>query len=165
MKKRSNPIPPMTESDIARFWEKVDKKGPDDCWLWTGSTASGYGQLKINRRMVGTHRVSWELHNGPIPDGVYVLHDCPNGDNPLCVNPSHLWLGSHQQNMDDMKNKGRCNGQKGEANGMAKLSDAQIPKIFADRDTGMTQGQIGKKYGVSNQQISHILNGKQRTLN
>lgn len=88
-----------------RFWEKV-VTSPDSCWLWTGAQSPrGYGAFVVSRGDVRTaSRVSWELVNGPIPDGLWVLHRC---DNPPCVNPDHLFLGTHQDNMDDMAQKGR----------------------------------------------------------
>ena len=89
----------------ARFWNKVDKSGV--CWLWTASTRYGYGRLKVGARRIQAHRVSWELHHGPIPEGLCVLHNCPGGDNPTCVNPAHLWLGTNQDNAADRDAKGR----------------------------------------------------------
>lgn len=91
-----------------RFWAKVDRN-PDGCWLWTGSKSShGYGQLFSmvggHRAVLHTHRISWELHNGPIPDGLWVLHRC---DVRPCVRPDHLFLGTRQDNTDDMMAKGR----------------------------------------------------------
>ena len=90
----------------ARFWNKVDKSGV--CWLWTAAARrTGYGQFRVGAKMAHAHRVSWELERGPIPDGLYVLHNCPGGDNPSCVNPDHLWLGTHAENVADMVAKGR----------------------------------------------------------
>ena len=91
----------------ARFWPKVDKSGA--CWLWTAAARNGYGQLRVGARIIQSHRVSWELHHGPIPEGLHVLHTC---DNPSCVNPDHLWLGTHGENMADRDAKGRNGNSK-----------------------------------------------------
>ncbi|MGH2368516.1 MAG: HNH endonuclease signature motif containing protein [Chloroflexota bacterium] len=95
----------------ARFWPKVYKHADAGCWEWLGArSSSGYGHIGsggTEGRMLRAHRVSWELINGPIPAGLQVLHNCPDGDNPLCVRPEHLWLGTHQDNMADKWRKGR----------------------------------------------------------
>lgn len=91
-----------------RFWEKVDRRGPNDCWLWTGCKhGHGYGSFNNRVGPKAAHRFSYQLHNGPIPDGMCVLHNCPDGDNPTCVNPAHLWLGTQADNIADMQKKGR----------------------------------------------------------
>lgn len=91
-----------------RFWEKVDKSG--ECWVWTGAIQSkGYGTFatgstRATLKVVLPHRYSWELHFGPIPDGLLILHAC---DNPPCVRPGHLMLGTYQANRVDCAHKGR----------------------------------------------------------
>lgn len=88
-----------------RFFRLVNKNGQGGCWLWTGCTYNhGYGSFLWDGRMQAASRVSWQMHNGPIPAGQHVLHRC---DIPLCVNPGHLFLGTHEQNMADMRRKGR----------------------------------------------------------
>jgi hypothetical protein len=104
-----------------RFWSHVDKNGPvpahrpelGHCWIWTASTnVHGYGQIcprSMPGKMVGTSRFSWEIHYGPISDGLWVLHHC---DTPACIRPEHLFLGTQTDNMRDMISKGRAAWQK-----------------------------------------------------
>ncbi len=87
-----------------RFWIKVVRSGDDECWGWSGTTNKGYGRINVGGNMVLAHRVAWELTSGLIPPGMCVLHSC---DNPPCVNPNHLFLGTHADNMRDMRAKGR----------------------------------------------------------
>lgn len=90
-----------------RFWQKVDRSGGQfACWQWTGSKRTfGYGHFRAeNKRRCDAHRFSWEIHRGAIPHGMCVCHSC---DNPSCVNPAHLWLGTSQQNTADRHIKGR----------------------------------------------------------
>lgn len=89
-----------------RFWSKVDKKSDQECWLWKGGLMPlGYGSFQVGvRRSITSHRQAWILTHGHIPLRLHVLHRC---DVRRCVNPSHLWLGTHQENMADMVAKGR----------------------------------------------------------
>lgn len=100
-----------------RFWAYVDKgDSPDSCWIWTGTPSSyGYGRFTIRGDEFLAHKLSWEWVNGPVPDDLCVCHDCPSGDNPLCVNPAHLFLGTHAENRQDCVAKGRQ--AKGERHG------------------------------------------------
>jgi hypothetical protein len=101
-------------TDSQRFWAKAKILGPNDCWLWTGGTQSNpphlYGSAYCNGKKMSAHRAAWVLTNGPISDqSLCLLHSC---DTPLCVNPSHLRLGTHQQNMDDKVARNRTNRNK-----------------------------------------------------
>lgn len=123
-----------------RFWLKVEKS--DGCWLWMSvRKVAGYGYLAAGRkRRLPAHRLSWELHNGPIPDGLWVLHHC---DNPPCVRPDHLFLGTAKQNADDREGKGR------HPHGMDPDKVALIGKARALRSDGLTYVAIGERLGVT----------------
>lgn len=145
-----------------RFWEKIDQRGPDDCWLWLASdNGSGYGRYRIDGRNYGAHRLAYELEHGPIPEGEShhdhcVLHRC---DVPLCCNPKHLFLGSQKENVEDQHRKGRAASFKGEANGSAKLTDRDIEGIRS-LSPSHTHREIGKRYGVSHTTVGYILRGR-----
>jgi len=88
-----------------RFWAKVDKRGPDECWPWTSITSKGYGVIYVNPRKRRASQVSWEIANGrPFPDDMHACHTC---DNPICVNPAHIFPGTRSDNLSDASRKGR----------------------------------------------------------
>jgi hypothetical protein len=121
----------LDPTTIARFWTHVSKSTePDGCWLWTGRPNGrfGYGRFWIKQSRYLTHRVSWTINNGPIPDGMLVLHSC---DNPPCVNPAHLFLGTHLTNRRDCIEKGRVRYAIGDRNGAHTHPD-RVP--YGDRN-------------------------------
>lgn len=143
---------------IQRFWSKVDKSTPSQCWLWTASTAGkGYGQIKLpgTRRQVYAHRLSYEMHKGVVPDGLMVLHTC---DTPRCVNPEHLFLGTGLDNLQDMARKGRH--LYGERNTEHRLTEAKVHRIFDLSGEGWSQARIAKEIGVGQPQVGRILRGE-----
>ena len=153
-----------------RFWEKIDKRGPvhpyspelGPCWLWKAyRDEKGYGQIcegSTSKKMLKAHRVSYKIHNGPIPVGLKVRHSC---DNPPCINPVHLLCGTDQDNMDDKVERGRQ--ARGEKNGWAKLTEEQVTEIRRDYVYGSsTYGMpaLGWKYSVHPSTIGYIINRK-----
>lgn len=139
-----------------RFHEKWEIDKETGCWVWFASTAGrGYGQIKIpkTRKQIYAHRLSYMIHKGEIPDDKEVCHTC---DNPQCVRPSHLFLGSRKDNLQDMKSKGRhLNGSR---NSQSKLTDVKVRQIHIDSKS-MSQSKLAKCYGVSQGTIWKILNG------
>lgn len=135
-----------------RFFAKV--KVTDTCWEWLGSKWRGYGRLTVNGIPKKAHRFMWEMTHGSIPSDMHVLHSC---DNPACVNPAHLFLGTHQDNMKDKIKKGRSN--KGAKNGHAKLTASDVAKI-KELNGSITQKEISQIFSVSQVQISRIVTGK-----
>ena len=149
-------------SPLERFWKRVDRLGPNDCWNWLGSrTPRGYGVTRLwgpeRRFMIGAHRVAWLLENGSLPSGRYVCHHC---DNPPCCNPAHLFLGTPKDNLDDMYRKGRQRIPLGENRAFAKLTSAQVKEIRARCARGELQREVGKLFGVGQPRISTIVNRK-----
>ena len=147
-----------------RFWEKVDVRTPDDCWQWKASLSNKrYGNIKVSGKMVKSHRLSYELEFGDIPNGLNVLHKCDNG---LCVNPKHLFLGTHNDNMKDCAKKGRVPNKKGTHNGNSKLNHNNIQDIRSncvkgDRKYGLSS--FARKYNVSAQTIWGIVHNNNWT--
>lgn len=143
------------------FWPKV-KKG-DGCWEWQAYIRPhGYGQMGVPgaRRTIDAHRVSWMIHYGPIPAGLFVCHHC---DNRRCVRPDHLFLGTNADNAADCAAKGRAYSPRGEASGNCKLTDEQVAEIrrrykvvHPARRTGCSASELAAEFGVSKQYISQL---------
>lgn len=136
-----------------RFWEKVDKKGDDECWNWKGVIDSyGYGTLGGNGTV---HRISWKLHFGEIPEGLHVLHTC---DNRTCVNSNHLFLGTNDDNVKDKVAKKRH--YKGEDCHFSKLTQEMVREIREKYANGVKITFLAKEFNVSTEQIRVIVSNE-----
>ena len=132
------------------FWAHVQKAS--GCWLWLGQKwRKGYGKANLGDRSLGAHRLAWQLTNGSVPDGLQVLHHC---DNPICVRPDHLWLGTNADNLADRQAKLRR--ARGTRNGGARLALDEVRDIRAT--TGRTR-ELARRYGVAESTISRIRTG------
>jgi len=141
-----------------RFWSRVNKGAPDECWEWQGGQAPGrYGNLGKHL----AHRLAWVIANGPIHRGLYVCHRC---DNRICVNPAHLFLGTAKDNMVDCSQKGRTSrhgrGKPGEGHAMARLKEQDVVAIRSRTANGESQAQLAREYSVSPSLIYLIVSRK-----
>lgn len=126
----------------------------DDCWGWSGTIMNGYGKLQVKNRQILAHRYSWQIHNGPIPFGLHVLHHC---DNPPCSNPKHLFLGTDKDNSDDKLKKGRGNHLKGENAPCNVLTNSQVGEIkILLSTTNISQYKLAKIFNVHKSTINNI---------
>lgn len=149
------------------FWERVNiVEDADSCWEWTAGTRGrdGRGCISINGRTESAPRVAWMLTNGPIDEGLFVCHKC---DNPPCVRPDHLFLGTPGDNARDMSSKGRHSGwtgerPHGEKHPAATISDAQVIELRELRSLGWKQADLADRYGISQSSVSRITLGQQR---
>lgn len=142
-----------------RFWAKVDVRGPDECWLWlAGVGGGGYGRISDGEGgHVAAHRVSYEIANGEIPDGLHILHSC---DNPPCVNPAHLRVGTAKDNVADAISRGRMviPGNRGERNPAAKLSADSVHSMRVEYDaSSVTAVELADRYGVSLATVNDVV--------
>lgn len=140
-------------SPETRFWEKVNKLGKHECWNWAAMKRSGYGMMRVGGKMTGAHRFSYELAYGEVPKELDVLHRC---DNPSCVNPNHLFLGTHRENMLDCVRKGRRPYHKGESHHNSKLTKTKVLKIRALAST-IPFVAIANRFGISPPQVRNIV--------
>lgn len=145
----------LSESQIALFWAKVDRRGADDCWLWTASRfLKGCGQMRINGRIVRATHISLQLAGRPRIDHLHALHSC---DTPLCCNPAHLRWGTNKENVNDKMSRGRCGaagvtwlsnfkiGLCGEKNPQAKITECDVVAI---RSSQKSKFELAEIYGL-----------------
>jgi predicted XRE-type DNA-binding protein len=142
-----------------KFWAKVQRGQSHECWLWIGVRfPDGYGFMHRSSKPLlwwRAHCLSWEVHCGPIPNGLCVLHHC---DNPSCVNPAHLYVGTRADNARDraLRKRGKEHRQYGEANDNAKLREADVRRIIACLKAGQSQTAIARQFGIVQPHVSRI---------
>lgn len=152
--RKCRPYPRKSKSVEERFWGKVDKSG--ECWLWTAFKYEGYGYFcptaSIPKR---AHRLSWELVNGPIPNGLLVCHTC---DNRACVRPSHLFLGTQKDNLADMSRKGRgTKANRGAGSARTTLTQEDVLMIRDLASKGLSKAELGRRFNVTAGCVSRIV--------
>lgn len=148
---------------MVRFWKHVDRRGPDECWEWqgrcdppTGKTTKGYGYFAgFGRMKVGAHVFAYELERGEVGRGRVVMHTC---DNPPCCNPAHLVIGTPADNMRDRLAKGHY--PRGMAHHNSKLTEEAVKAIRSRYAMGEKQVALAAEFGVGQQTISRVVNGR-----
>ena len=151
-----------TVTDPARFWAKVDRRGAGQCWPWIGATSFGYGVLRWGGRNRRATHVALEVIDGSdVPSGMEVCHSC---DNPGCVNPAHLWLGTRADNLADMVAKGRSAASFGSnaLRGPRRLTDGQVGEIRALRSAGEKRRLVAARFGIHISHVDRIVRGLRR---
>jgi hypothetical protein len=153
--------PYKKKSSEERFWNLVDRRGPDDCWEWNGGLCGpGYGifkigTLRVDRRNVMAHRFSYELHFGPLVDDLFCLHRC---DNKKCVNPKHLFMGTQDDNMKDKVAKGRQ--PRGTTSYNAKLSESRLEAARLYRLNGWSYKKIADRFNIHVMSLYKAMKGQ-----
>lgn len=144
--------------DEQRFWHKVDEGDGEECWLWQATVASdGYGNFWRDEKLLRAHRVAYELVNEHPGDSL-VLHHC---DTPLCVNPNHLYTGTHKDNAQDRTERGRANYPHGELAGAAKLTREEVDEIrrrYVEED--VSQRELAEEFDVGQSHTGRIIRGE-----
>lgn len=143
---------------IKRFENNVYPEPNTGCWLWTGCVSPGkwgYGVFWVDGKTIKVHRYSYIIFKGEIPKGLFVCHSC---DQPSCVNPDHLFLGTHQDNMKDMNSKGRGGSTKGERSRLSRLTTQQVLDIRSMYSDGNSSIKIAKRFSITDRNVMHIVN-------
>jgi hypothetical protein len=148
----------LTPKQLRNFWKKVDRRGDDECWNWKAQRSKGYGKFDVGGMPHRAHRISFQMHPRILMPGEHALHDC---DNPSCVNPAHLFAGTHTDNMRDMFKKGRRTQPRGEKQGRSKLKEREVAAIRQKYSSGYTNKvHLAKAHGVSRSLVAAIVERK-----
>lgn len=146
----------MRDDLVQRFLSKTERSATG-CLLWTGAQSGGYGTAWNGVKVIKAHRFAYEAWVGSIPDGLIVRHAC---DVPLCVEPTHLVLGTHRDNMRDMVDRQRSPVNAGERNPRSKLTAEQVEQVRRAVSSGETQTEVARRFGVTSQMIGRIVRGQ-----
>lgn len=153
------PIPIITPSTEQRLWSRVKPNADTECWEWLAlKDKDGYGRFYIGKKNLLAHRVAYAAYYKIDPGNLLVCHRC---DNPSCVNPAHLWLGSNADNLADMKNKGRSHSCRGERGSRTVLTPSDVYQIRELVSSGLTHRQAGRAVGIGKSQVGRIMRGEQ----
>ena len=140
---------------LQRFEEKFIPEQNSGCWIWISADTEGYGDFYFHPTFERAHRASWMLYRGEIPAGIFVLHKC---DNPSCVNPNHLFLGTNDDNMKDMVRKGRQKSIRGSQHKNAKVTEDNVIEMRKLSASGMSQYKIAEMFGIGKSMANYICN-------
>jgi len=149
----------ILEFNKFRFWSKVAiTANPNNCWIWKGAKSSGgYGCFGYNGKIYTASRLAYQFHYGDYDQSLLVCHKC---DVRHCCNPNHLFLGTNVDNMQDMLKKGRNKAYLGESNFKSKIKNENVFEMISLRQSGLSYPEIGKRYGISPEQVSNICRRK-----
>ena len=150
-----------TERQLSKFNSFTDRSGgPDSCWIWNGprDPSRTYGTIQLKSGRIRTHRLAYFLSFGPVPDGLFVCHKC---DNRLCCNPAHLYAGTHEQNMKDMRSRMSYRPLSGESHPNNRITFQDVLDIKkAYYFEGVNPSSLSKKYKVTGDHIRNVLRGR-----
>jgi len=147
----------VTKDFSSRFWAKVEIIPTYPCWEWTATKRDGYGQISKDGKMHNAHRISYEMHVGPVTKNMQVCHTC---DNRGCVNPHHLFLGTKDDNLRDMIKKGRHSSAKGETQHLSKLTNLMVLEIRKLAAAGIPRKVIATTYDITKENVGYIVTRK-----
>jgi hypothetical protein len=144
----------LMKDRLSRFWAKVERLTSEECWPWKGCVLkpAGYGQMWWEGKLQGAHRIAFIIAGGTIPEHRYVCHSC---DNPSCVNPAHLFVGTPKENSGDMVTKRRSAA--GIKNGYSKLTDNEVLQIRQRKEAGESLGSLAASFQIDKTHVSKIV--------